>query len=902
MRSLKSPLSAIIKQFTLIPMIHHLRRSLGLILMLLLPMHMALAEGPKGSEERKWMSQAAALFKQKEFEAAIDCYRQAIEANPDSLYAYQGVGLAYVQLRQYDKAFEAFEEALFINPNFAEAHYGMGIVYPLAKRDSKKAIEHYKMYLRLRPNAPDAAQVRDWIEQLTLKGTIKRDEVMVDLYNQGVDAYNHGEFEQAADFYQQAMERNRHYAPNHHALGLALVRIGRYHDAAAEFEETLKIDPRHPEAHYDLGIVYPIFKQFDKAQFHYTQYLKINPDAPDTAQVQGWIEKLQVQKKTLGTTPEIALYNEGVELYSQGKFEQAAKSYEKALELKPAMEDALRGLGLALIQLKLYPRAHEVLQKARKIDTANPENYYSLGVLHTLLGDPVSAVVSYEKYLKLYPTAPDREKVEEWIEKLNNRLDIGFYNRGIEYYGAKKFDKALEAFEAALKQNPRFDDAQRMIGFVHLRTKNSSEALKVLNAALEMNPESPETQYALGVVNTQLGKAQEAAQHYEKYKQLAPDAEDIDTVNQWIAKLEAKTAIDIYNSGVEFYDKGDYDQAQMAYLESLAMDPAAPETHRALALVCIQKKEFQEALESLKHADEFGADSPELHYLYGVVYTLMGDKDKSVDHYKRYTELMPAAKDASAVLAWIKKIEEKLGISLYNQGVEFFDKGQHDQAMQAFQEALKLEPNADATYRAMGLVYLHKKDLPTAQKALSQAQSLKADSPETHYCLGVLYTLLGQPEKGVEHYEVYKTLVAGKENVTQVEQFIDKLKSHLADIFFNQGLEYYQHKQYPQAVANLEKAVENNSKFAEGYRTLGLAQLQSKQLQKAKEALQIALELNPQDPETYYALGVLYGVQKENAKAANAYERYLELKPDTQDKEKVREWIKGLREVKSSQQ
>src|SRR3989338_928036 len=156
-------------------MIMSVRWMCAFFLILVFPLSLGLANK---SEERKWMTQAAAFFRQKEFQAAADCYDQAIEANPDSLYAYHGKGLACIQLRQYEEAFEAFEEVLFIHPNFAEAHYGLGIVYPLAKRDTKKAIEHYKMYLRLRPTAPDAPQVRDWIEQLTLRGMIKRDEVM----------------------------------------------------------------------------------------------------------------------------------------------------------------------------------------------------------------------------------------------------------------------------------------------------------------------------------------------------------------------------------------------------------------------------------------------------------------------------------------------------------------------------------------------------------------------------------------------------------------------------------------------------------------------------------------------------------------------------------------------------
>ncbi len=257
--------------------------------LLLLP-HLVFAQNP---EERKWMAHATELFGQKEYAGAIDCYKAALEENPDSVAAYQGLGLAHVQLKEYDKAFDAFEEALFINPDYAEAHYGMGIVCPLAKRDKKRAIAHFQTYLRLVPNASDAGKVRGWIQQLTMEGTVHRDEAMVSYYNQGVDASNRGDYEQAIDFYTQAIARNTHDAANHHALGLAYVRLGRTREAAAEFEETLKINTRHVESHYDLGVVYPLLSEFDKAIFHYEQYLKMQPNAPDTAQVRAWIVRLK---------------------------------------------------------------------------------------------------------------------------------------------------------------------------------------------------------------------------------------------------------------------------------------------------------------------------------------------------------------------------------------------------------------------------------------------------------------------------------------------------------------------------------------------------------------------------------------------------------------------------------
>lgn len=61
---------------------------------------------------------------------------------------------------------EAEKEYLYLlelDPYDAEVHYNLGILYEDKLKKGKKAAEHYRQYLRIRPEAPDASEVRRWL-------------------------------------------------------------------------------------------------------------------------------------------------------------------------------------------------------------------------------------------------------------------------------------------------------------------------------------------------------------------------------------------------------------------------------------------------------------------------------------------------------------------------------------------------------------------------------------------------------------------------------------------------------------------------------------------------------------------------------------------------------------------
>ncbi|ODS31830.1 MAG: hypothetical protein SCARUB_03042 [Candidatus Scalindua rubra] len=79
-------------------------------------------------------------------------------------------------------------------------------------------------------------------------------------------------------------------------------------------------------------------------------------------------------------------YNKGLEYYKQGKYDQAGKEFEKAIELKPNDVYALYGLGNTYYCKAKYDDAVKIYTKAVKVNPDYAKVHYSLSLAYSKLG------------------------------------------------------------------------------------------------------------------------------------------------------------------------------------------------------------------------------------------------------------------------------------------------------------------------------------------------------------------------------------------------------------------------------------------------------------------------------------------------------------------------------------
>ncbi|MFH1288608.1 MAG: hypothetical protein ABII25_07930 [bacterium] len=68
------------------------------------------------------------------------------------------------QKRMFEDAVLEFEKAGKLNPKSPKIDYNLAIIYDDHLKDKKRAVGHYKQYLKLNPKAADRDEVKEWIK------------------------------------------------------------------------------------------------------------------------------------------------------------------------------------------------------------------------------------------------------------------------------------------------------------------------------------------------------------------------------------------------------------------------------------------------------------------------------------------------------------------------------------------------------------------------------------------------------------------------------------------------------------------------------------------------------------------------------------------------------------------
>jgi tetratricopeptide (TPR) repeat protein len=156
-------------------------------------------------------------------------------------------------------------------------------------------------------------------------------------------------------------------------LGHAYIEQKRLDLAQAALEKAISIDEKLYKAHYRLGWVYDVQDKPQEADKHYRLAIAGNPrfalSFDSMAKLylsNGFVDPaVQVLKEGVKVSPqEAGLWNTlGVALQEQKQFDQAVKSFDKALELDQKMTDAIFNIAMTHLVQGNKPEAKKFFEK-----------------------------------------------------------------------------------------------------------------------------------------------------------------------------------------------------------------------------------------------------------------------------------------------------------------------------------------------------------------------------------------------------------------------------------------------------------------------------------------------------------------------------------------------------------
>jgi tetratricopeptide (TPR) repeat protein len=202
--------------------------------------------------------------REKQYDKAVDAYRQAIELNSNLAAAYHGLGTTYFNMGRVGDSLEPLRTTVRLDPNNSVAHLNLGITLA-SLRLADEALKELNEAKRLSPND---ARIHNEIGNV--------------LHN------SFGRIDDALAEYIESRRLNPNVPAIHHNIGLMLMRLGRFSEAIAPFEEALRLSPDYRNARYFLSDAYTKTGSYDKAIESWNKFLELVPNGPDALTNRSW--------------------------------------------------------------------------------------------------------------------------------------------------------------------------------------------------------------------------------------------------------------------------------------------------------------------------------------------------------------------------------------------------------------------------------------------------------------------------------------------------------------------------------------------------------------------------------------------------------------------------------------
>jgi len=288
----------------------------------------------------------------------------------------------------------------------------------------------------------------------------------------------------------------------------------------------------------------------------------------------------------------------------------------------------------------------------------------------------------------------------------NDKVVFPNYNKGLECLNRGEYEKAVEFFEKALKNNENILDSHyRLANIYHLiqgdseKSKYHFDEYMAILASLNESGQLGEQDFnnpgdenfikakkllEESVVLASSGKTAEAKEKLEQALELNPN-----------------DPVMLYNLGVMNHKLDKLDEAVKYYLKSIEIKPIDDSVYLSLAIAYQQKE----------------------------------DNLSAVDSYQKVLDTNP-----SNIIA------------LNNLAILLEQAGMFDDAIERYSQIIELEPSYKRAYNNLASIYARKKEYDKAKKYLDQAIQIDSSYLDPHYNLGMIYEQEGDMKKALEEF------------------------------------------------------------------------------------------------------------------------------------------------------
>ncbi len=243
--------------------------------------------------------------------------------------------------------------------------------------------------------------------------------------------------------------------------------------------------------------------------------------------------------------------NLAVALQAEGRIDDAAAHYRRAIELRPDYAPAYNNLGVMQRAAGKVDEAIATYQQALSLKGDYPDAHYNLA----------NALLEKNRL----PEAAEHFKIA--LRSIPDSAGAA-NNLGVALAAQNRPEDAVAAFRAAVAAEPNSAVAHRNLADALASAGQVPDAIAEFRRAIALDPKDPAAQYNLGVVLLQSNRASEATAALRAAVALAPQS--VDAHN---------------NLGIALGSTGDLNGAEAQFRRALAIDATSTEARRNLEMV-----------------------------------------------------------------------------------------------------------------------------------------------------------------------------------------------------------------------------------------------------------------------------------------------------------------------------
>jgi tetratricopeptide (TPR) repeat protein len=312
---------------------------------------------------------------------------------------------------------------------------------------------------------------------------------------------------------------------------------------------------------------------------------------------------------------------------------------------------------------------------------------------------------------------------------LDPGLTSAFFELAGLLYQQGKLDEAIDCLQKAVALDPKWANPQHNLGVALAGKGKMEEAIVRFRRAIELKPKFAQAHDNLGTALCKIGKVEEGIACYHKAIESDP-----------------RYAPAYKNLGIALRKQEKLGEAIACFRKAIMLDSKCAQTHDNLGLTLTKQEKVDEAIPCYRKAIELDPKYAGAHFHLGNALKAKGQVDKAIACFKKAIDIDP--KDAmfhnnlGAILCDVKRdydraiacfrkaieCDPKLAIAHANHGNALMGKGQVDDAITAYQAAVRLANNP-VDHFSLGQLLMQKGQFHQAVETFRQAHQLGSARP-----------------------------------------------------------------------------------------------------------------------------------------------------------------------------